>query len=502
MALIRRSIPVANFALTALIAAAVAFGVVAAEPVQSENAGGGKVVGGGKKTVRAARSSAASASPRVTADVLHRCSMDAANAWGVVIDGKPGPRFFNYQVQLVVTPKGTWLACWTQGTIEAAADQRVVVARSLDGGRSWSSEIAVEEAGGDYRVPAWGVPFVVPGSGRIYVFYWFNYNNVKLRDAGDIFFRFSDDDGVHWSPRRRIGVPRTDMDRGEPGDLHGWNFGQPRIFPGGQVIFTYTKIRRSSLYPEGWRLTADNRWQPDGSAKVDPARPPGKEGGSPNNWATEVFFVEMPNILSERDPTKLEFRFLPKGGSGLWAPYPKTDRHFGQEGTLTATFGRPTSVRVPHPARPPILRRQLRPRRNLDQTGTASSAARRRGVQPACSPCPMAKLPDGRFVLVFHNARPEGWGWHPRDPLWISVGREAPGVKENAGLSFTKPRVLVYNDGMPGGPYKDFEICYPSFYQFNGRCYVAYANKTSQIRISKAPAPLLDDSERTAKGTR
>lgn len=339
MALIRRSIPVANFALTALIAAAVAFGVVAAEPVQSENAGGGKVVGGGKKTVRAARSSAASASPRVTADVLHRCSMDAANAWGVVIDGKPGPRFFNYQVQLVVTPKGTWLACWTQGTIEAAADQRVVVARSLDGGRSWSSEIAVEEAGGDYRVPAWGVPFVVPGSGRIYVFYWFNYNNVKLRDAGDIFFRFSDDDGVHWSPRRRIGVPRTDMDRGEPGDLHGWNFGQPRIFPGGQVIFTYTKIRRSSLYPEGWRLTADNRWQPDGSAKVDPARPPGKEGGSPNNWATEVFFVEMPNILSERDPTKLEFRFLPKGGSGLWAPYPKTDRHFGQEGTLTALSG-------------------------------------------------------------------------------------------------------------------------------------------------------------------
>ena len=92
MALIRRSIPVANFALTALIAAAVAFGVVAAEPVQPENAGGGKVVGGGKKTVRAARSSAASASPRVTADVLHRCSMDAANAWGVVIDGKPGPR--------------------------------------------------------------------------------------------------------------------------------------------------------------------------------------------------------------------------------------------------------------------------------------------------------------------------------------------------------------------------------------------------------------------------
>jgi len=201
---------------------------------------------------------------------------------------------------------------------------------------------------------------------------------------------------------------------------------------------------------------------------------------------TEVFFAEMPNILSERDPTKLVFRFLPTGGSGLWAPYPGTDRHFGQEGHAHDAVGRPNPVCFPHSARPPLLRRQFRPAAKLgrDRNRFVCGPAARRSNQP-CSPCPMAKLPNGRFVLIFHNARPESWGWHPRDPLWISVGREVPGVKENAGLTFTKPRVLVYNDGIPDGPFKDFEICYPSFYQFNGRCYVAYANKTRRFGSTK-----------------
>jgi hypothetical protein len=436
-----------------------------------------------------------SASPRVTAAALHPASMDATQSWGVVIDGQPGPRFFNYQVQLVLTPPGTWIACWTQGGYESDANQRVVVARSRDGGRSWSSEVPVEEAGADCRVPAWGMPFVVPESGRVYVFYWFNYQGVKLRDAGDIFFRFSDDDGLTWSPRQRIGVPRSDIDRDELGDIHGWNFGQPQILPGGQVVFTYNKIRRSSLYPPGWRLTMDNRWEPDGNAKVDPARRPDHNGGSPNDWQTEVFLAELPNILTERDPAKLEFRFLPAGGSGLWAPYPGTSRHFGQEGTLTPlSGGRLLCVfrtRQGHP--------YYAVSSDRGATWTPPQVLRRvpggEAFNQPCAPCPMFKLSDGRFVFLFHNTRPEGGGWYPRDPLWIAVGRETPGVQDNAGLSFTKPRVLVYNDGIPGGPFKDFEIGYPSLCQFQGRCYVAYANKTSQIRINEVPAPLLDDSE-------
>ena len=433
-----------------------------------------------------------SVSPRVTPGLLHPASMDAANAYGVIIDGQPGPTWFNYQVQLCVTPKNTWIACWTQGAYESNPDQRVVVARSLDQGRTWGSEIVIEASAPNYRVPAWIVSYVVPHTGRVYLFYWYNINGVPLRDAGDIFFKCSDDDGLTWSERFRVGVPKTAMDD-TIGDIHGWNFGQPRLLPTGQVMMTYAKMKRSCLYPKGWRLDAQNQWQPEPGA--DPAtRPTNEQGGSPNDWCTEVFFIELSNILTETDPAKLKFRFLPEGNEGLWVPYPETDRHFGQEGTLVGLSGdRLLCVfrsRLGHPfysisadrgatwSKPEVLR--------LCPGGEPFN-------QP-CAPCPMSKLPDGRFVFLFHNVKPEGGGWYPRDPLWIAVAREAPGETDNAGLHFSEPKVVIYNDGVPGGPFKDFEIGYPQFYHFGGRNFVAYANKTCQLRINEVPDALLDDA--------
>jgi hypothetical protein len=434
-----------------------------------------------------------SLSPRVTPDLLHPASMDAANAYGVVIDGKPGPTFFNYQVLLCLTSKGTWIACWTQGAHEANPDQRVVAARSTDNGRTWSAEIVIEAAAEHYRVPAWIVSCAVPHTGRVYMFYWYNINGVPLRDAGDIFFKYSDDDGLTWSERRPVGVPKTAMDRDEPGDIHGWNFGQPRLLPTGQVVMTYAKMKRSALYPKGWRLDAQNQWQPEPG--TDPAaKPANEQGGSPNDWYTEVFLLELTNILTETDPVKLRFRFLPEGDAGLWVPYPGTERHFGQEGTLVGlSGGRLLCVfrsRLGHPfysisadrcatwSKPEVLR--------LCPGGDPFN-------QP-CAPCPISKLPDGRFVFLFHNTMPDGVGWYPRDPLWIAIGREAFGVTENAGLFFSKPEVIVYNDGKPDGPFKDFEIGYPQFYRFGGRNFVAYANKTCQLRINEVPDALLDDA--------
>jgi len=436
---------------------------------------------------------AQSQSPRVTPELLHPASMDAAQAHGVIISGQPGPTFFNYQVQLCQTPRGTWIACWTQASFESDPNQRVVAARSQDEGRSWSEEIVIEPAGRHYQMPAWIVSFVVPQTGLVYVFYWYNLHGIPLRDAGDIFYKVSDDDGLTWSDRRQVGIPRTAMDRAEPGDIHGWNFGQPRLLPTGQVLLTYTKMKRSGIYPEGWQLDDDQHWQP--LPGTDPnTRPTSEQGGSPNRWTTEVFFIELTNILTENDPGKLAFKFLPESDDGLWVPYPDTERHFGQEGTwvglsggrllcvFRSRLGHPfysiSADRGKHWSRPEILR--------LCPGGEP--------FQQPCAPCPMTKLPDGRFIFLFHNVRPEGWGWYPRDPLWIAVGREAPGVTENAGLFFNKPKVLIYNDGIPGGPFHDFEIGYPSFYAFGGRHYVAYANKTSELRINEVPDSLLDDS--------
>jgi len=248
------------------------------------------------------------------------------------------------------------------------------------------------------------------------------------------------------------------------------------------------------LFPPGWRLDPDNQWRM--KSGLDPAavKQPNEQGGDANNWYTEIFFLEMINILTEADPAKLHFRFLPEGDEGLWSPYPGSDRHFGQEGTVVGLSGNQLLC---------VLRTRLgypcySVSGDYGATWTNPEALRLcpDGAlfdQP-CASCPMTKLPDGRLVFLFHNVKPEGSGWYPRDPLWISVGREAPGAcAKNAGLYFSKPKVLIYNDGRPEGPFNNWEIAYPAFYAIKGRHYVAYANKTCEIRVSEVSENLLDD---------
>jgi hypothetical protein len=423
-------------------------------------------------------------------DILHPYSMNVTESHGIVKAPGMGRYAFNYQAQITVTPRGSWLCVWTQGTTEAERDQRVVLARSSDKGRSWSTEIVIEEATGDYQVPAWIMIYTVPHSGRLYVFYWYNINGIPLRDAGDIFFKFSDDDGYSWSERFPLNIPRKPIDDAD-GDIHGWNFGQPRLLPTGQVIFTFNKMRRSAMFPPGWHLNAEGRWvRPDdvGSETGEPI-----QGGHPNNWETEVWFAECENILTETDPTQLRFRVLPDGDEGLWVNYPDTNRHFGQEGTVVGLSGN-------------RLLCVFRSRQGRIFFSVSSDRGRTwsppdilrycPGGEPMtqpCAPCPIHKTADGRFVLLFHNVMPNERGWHPRDPMWVTVAREVPGITENAGLFFSAPKSIVYNDRVPGGPFKDTEISYPQFYEIAGESYIIYANKTTEIRINKIPPELLDD---------
>jgi hypothetical protein len=394
-------------------------------------------------------------------------SLDVADSDSLVVAGKPGPQFFNYQAYLAVTPKGTWICCWTQGTTEAASDQRVVAARSLDQGRTWSAPMPIEDAAPGYRVPAWVTCYSVPGTGRVYAFYWDNVNGEPLRDAGDIFYKYSDDEAQSWSGRYPVRLPRSDIDDAE-GEVHGWNFGQPRLLETGQVIMTFTKIRRSSLFPKGWRLATDGHWLKDAAGSS--GTPPTVDGGSPNHWETEVFLLEGVNILKEQSPGALQFRVLPGGRRGLSVPYPGSSRPSGQEGSVVSlSKGRLLCV---------FRTRQGNPYFAVSDDGGQSWSTPdvlRRGpagdpfLQP-CAPCPIHKTSDGRFILLFHNTRANSFGWGPRNPLWIAVGREeASGAGGNAGLVFSAPRELLHNDLVPGGPFKDAEISYPQYYEIAGR---------------------------------
>ncbi|GAF88054.1 unnamed protein product, partial [marine sediment metagenome] len=102
----------------------------------------------------------------------------------------------------LVTPtiKGTFLAVWTQASVENAPNQGIVISRSLDKGISWSEPVRI--AGRNNRTDyvakqdnqaSWGFPFVVPSTGRIYVFYNQNMGIADPREdvTGRLTFRYS-----------------------------------------------------------------------------------------------------------------------------------------------------------------------------------------------------------------------------------------------------------------------------------------------------------------------
>ena len=93
--------------------------------------------------------------------------------------------------------------------------------------------------------------------------------------------------------------------------------------------------------------------------------------------------------------------------------------------------------------------------------------------QPVC-PCPLYKLSDGRFILVFHNTDgtanggpgPCGGTQLNRRPAYLVIGREIN--HPDHPIMFSKPKFLADNRGIVDGLDKT-EICtYTSLFEFQG----------------------------------
>lgn len=391
-----------------------------------------------------------------------------------------GSDLTNQQNCVVTLSNGAWMICWTQATEEAAKDESVVGATSLDGGLTWTEPYAIERAV-DERTASWGMLFAVPHTARVYCFYWYNENAIWLRDAGTMYFRFSDDLGRTWSGRHRIELPRHALDvDGE--DQHGWNTGFPILTRDGAMLLGFSKIHPPSM-------TRDI---------------PGHFYGDPDLWWSECFFLRCPNILSTDDPEKLEFTVTPEGPRGLSAPHAdEPDRPFAQEpymavlpsGRVLATMrtrtGHPYySISSDHgvtwtPARP------LR------------FAPGGEKMKHPCGPCQVTCARDGRIIFFFRNDNaPLGEGhlcyWANRDPIHCTVGIEMPDYRptldpdeDNAGLYFDKPRVILSGvklDSNEVQPNRKAE--YPQLIQWGDRFFVIYSSQKTDILIKEIPAEM------------
>lgn len=368
------------------------------------------------------------------------------------------------QPYIVKTDDGAWLCVMTTGRgSEGSGGQHVVSLRSTNRGRSWERPVNIEPP--EAPEASYAVALKVP-YGRVYAFYNHNTDNIRAvkREDGGVFtrvdslghyvFKYSDDHGRSWSPRRyEVQVREFECDRSNVyrGALRFfWNVGRPLVLR---------------------------------DAVIQPFHKVGAMG--PGFFAqSEGAFLKSLNILTERDPTKIAFETLPVGEIGLRTPADggriaeEQSIAYLSDDSLYCVF------------------------RTVD--GWPACSYSRDGGQTWTPPEYKTYWPGGRrvkhpraanfvwncanglFLYWFHNhggtAARASRDWDPyadRNPAWLMAGREIQ-TPQGRRLEWSQPEVVLYDDD----PY--IRMSYPDLVEENGEFYITETQK-NLARVHKIP---------------
>jgi len=382
------------------------------------------------------------------------------------------------QPYLLLLPDGSWF-CTVTSAIGAEGDrsQGVYSLRRENQDESWTLPVPLEAPGSPEN--SYSVPLVTP-AGRIYVFYNFNTRNQRLvrredgREEfrvdclGDYVFRYSDDLGVSWSNRHVVPVREFLCDRN---NIYGgkvrffWNVGKPCVRSTGEVIIPLHKV-----------------------------------GAMGNGFfaQSEGAFILCSNLLTESDPSKLQWETLPDGEIGLTVPAGggrNAEEHSLVElsdGSLFTVYrtvdGYPACSYSRDGGRTwekPAYLRKCRGGRLLKNPRAANF---------------VWKLSEGRYLYWFHNhggpfirhldghaSLPNGLfpvaGRSPyddRNPVWLCGGMEQDGP-DGKELVWSEPEVFLYEDD----PF--VRMSYPDCLEQEGRVWISETNKSAARIHEVAP---------------
>ena len=379
------------------------------------------------------------------------------------------------QPYLLKTDDGAWLCCVTVSSgQEGDPDQHVQSSRSADQGRTWSDPVRVEPKEGlenSYAV------MLKTSSGRIYIFYNHNTDNVRevlwhdrsgsftrVDSLGHFVFRFSDDHGRTWSLRRyEIPVREFRCDRE---NVYGgavrffWNVGKP-FFRNGTAYVTLHKVGQM---------------------------------GAGFYQQSEGVLLASSNLDTESDPEKIIWETLPDGDTGLRAPAgggPIAEEqncvvlsdgsiccsYRGIDGYGAEAYSRDGG----HTFEPPHYK--------LHYDGTPLKNPR------ACNV--VWKYAPGKYLYWFHNhGGPfirklaecgEECGKSPysdRNPVWICGGTEVE-TANGLELRWGDPEILLY-DVNP-----EIRMSYPDFLADGGRFFISETEK-AVAGVHEIPQSFLD----------
>jgi len=364
------------------------------------------------------------------------------------------------QPYIVKTDDGAWLVVLTTGKgVEGAGGQHVISSRSTDQGKTWSPPVDVEPADGPEA--SYAVVLKVP-SGRAYVFYNHNTDNLRqvkgdnppyktgyvtrVDSLGHFVFKYSDDGGKSWS-RERYEIPQRDFE-----------IDRKNVY-GGKIKFFWNVGRAFSYKGAGYV-------------------PLHKVGGFGDGFFTssEGVLLRSSNILTERDPSKIQWETLPNGEIGLRTP--SGGGSVAEEQSFaTLSDGSIFSVY-----------------RTID--GHSAYSYSRDGGRTWESPQYMRyadgrlmkhpraanfawRCENGKFLYWFHNHGGRFIREHPRrrtiayedrNPVWLSGGVEADSPQGKI-IRWSQPEIGLYDDD------PIIRMSYPDLVEDGGKYYLTETQK-------------------------
>ncbi len=392
--------------------------------------------------------------------------------------------FYADQPYVVKADDGAWICVMTTGPgVEGAGGQHIVSLRSTDRGKTWEKAVNVEPSHGPEA--SYAVVLKAP-SGRIYVFYNHNTDNVRevaadrpaykdginrrVDSLGHFVFKYSDDHGQSWSAKR-YDIPQRDfeIDRKNP--------------YGGKLKFFWT-VGKAFTYK--------------GAGYV----PLHKVGGFGEGFFTssEGVLLRSANILTERDPEKVRWETWPTGEIGIRAPAGggpiAEEQSFSvlSDGSIFCVFrtidGHPayTYSRDGGRSWEPSQYMRYDDGRLMKHPRAATFAWR-------CE--------NGKFLYWFHNHGGRFIREHPnrrtiayedRNPVWLIGGAEVDSPKGKV-IRWSQPEIVLYDDD------PIVRMSYPDLVEDAGNYYLTETQK-DVARVHQIDPALLEGlwSQFDAKG--
>jgi len=381
---------------------------------------------------------------------------------------------YSDQPYIVKTNDGAWLCVITTGPgQEGAGGQHIVTTRSTDRGKTWSTPADVEPSNGPEA--SYAVMLKIP-SGRVYVFYNHNTDNIRqvigdkpaYRDGwvrrvdslGHFVYKYSDDHGRTWSAKR-YEIPQRDFEIDKRNPYQG------------KIKFFWT-VGKAFLHK---------------SAGYVPLH---KVGGFGEGFFTssEGVLLRSSNIVSERDPEKLRWDTLPEGDKGIRTPPgggPIAEEHSFStmsDGSLFVVFRTIDGHSAYSYSR--------------DDGRTWSPSEYMRYADGRLMKHPRAanfawRCENGKYVYWFHNhggrfilehPRRRTIAYEERNPVWLVGGVEADSPQGKI-IRWSQPEIALYDDDPV------MRMSYPDLVEEGGKYYLTETQKEI-ARVHEIDTALLE----------